>query len=243
VVILAGILWAPMLGGVWGGNVAILMFAAYVAAFWNQPAGHHLEPEPRDLDGSEPPGARVALLAAGVGGLKVSQAQAWIAIFGRAPIAALRGAIPWVLLVLITLPLVGVDLYVAWVQQLARASDPTWESMGPSLLRYMPSPLFGALTLGSFLIALRLRGRDTGVWLGIFMLLVTPNMHNHSALFLIPALLRIRREFALVSALLLGSYTDEGWWLGIIVAVGVMLLGRWWPVLREPLSGDRDPSR
>ncbi len=230
------LIWTPMLGGIWGGNVSVAMFAAFVAAFWRRPARHALEPEPRDLDGAEPPDARIGWLAASVAAIKLSQAQAWLAIAGRSLRAAVLGAVPWILLVLVTLPLVGIDSYGAWLAQLARASDPTWEPMGPSLLHYLGTTVFAVLTVASLAIAVWLRGRDTGVWLGLLMLLVTPNMHNHNALFLMPALLRIRREFALLAAMLTGTLTYEGWWLGIAIVVGVMLAGERWSVLREPLT-------
>ena len=234
------LLWTPMLGGLWGGNVAVAMFAAFVAAFWRRPTRHTLEPEPRDLDGAEPPDARVGWLAASVAAVKLSQAQAWLAIAGRAPLAAVRGALPWALLVLVTLPLVGIESYTAWLSQLGRASDPTWVPMGPSLLHYFGTAVFAVLTLGSFALALLIRGRDTGVWIGLLMLLVTPNMHNHSALFLLPALLRIRREFALIAAMLTGTLTYQGWWLGIAVVVAVMLAGERWPAFREPVDNGGD---
>ncbi len=233
------LLWTPMLGGIWAGNVALAMFAAFVVAFWRTPARHELEPEPRDLDGQEPPDARIGWLAASVAAVKLTQAQAWLAIARRSPRAALLGAVPWILVVLVTLPLVGIPAYVAWLEQLARASDPTWEPMGPSLLQVIPSPVFAVLTIVSLGAAVVVRGRDTGVWLGLLMLIVTPNMHVHSALFLMPALLRIRREFALLAAMLTGTLSDVGFWLGIAIVVGVMLAGERWSILREPLATDR----
>ena len=233
------LLWTPMLGGIWAGNVALAMFAAFIAAFWRTPARHELEPEPRDLDGREPPDARIGFLAATVASVKLTQAQAWLAIARRSPRAAMLGAVPWIVIVLVTLPLVGIPAYVAWVEQLARASDPTWEAMGPSLLQVIPGSVFAVLTVASFAGAVLLRGRDTGVWLGILMLVVTPNMHVHSALFLMPALLRIRREFALLGAMLIGTLSDVGFWLGVALVVGTMLAGQRWPVLREPLAADR----
>jgi hypothetical protein len=147
--------------------------------------------------------------------------------------------VPWILLVCATLPLVGLGSYSAWLAQLGRASDPGWVPMGPSLLHYVGPTAFAVATVVTFGLALWLRGRDTGVWLGLLMLLVTPNMHNHSALFLMPALLRIRREFALVAVMLTGTLTYEGWWLGIAIVVAVMLAGERWSILREPLGADR----
>ena len=180
------LLWTPMVGGIWGGNIAIVMFAAFIAAFWRRPARHTLEPEPRDLDGAEPPDPGTGFLAATIAAFKVTQAQAWLSIARRSIRAALLGTAPWILLVLVTLPLVGLDTYGAWLAQLSRASDPTWEPMGPSLLHYLGTTVFAVLTIASFVVALWLRGRDTGVWLGLLMLLVTPNMHNHSGLLLRP---------------------------------------------------------
>ena len=42
------------------------------------------------------------------------------------------------------------------------------------------------------------------------MLVVAPNMHDFQGLFLLPAMLRIRREFALLAALLTATATGRG---------------------------------
>lgn len=227
-------LWAPLLDGIWGGNIQLFLFAAFVAVFWKAPERHDNHPEPRDLDVPGTITPRLGWLAAGVASLKATQAQAWLAILSRSPRAAFLGLVPWVLLVLLTLPLVGLDLYRAWLEQAARASDPTWPAMGPSLLAYVPGIVFIGLTLASFGLALWIRGRDTGIWLGLLILLVTPNMHVQSALFLLPAMLRIRLEFALLAAMLTSTHTTEGWWLGIAIVIGAMLAGERLPILREP---------
>jgi len=69
------------------------------------------------------------------------------------------------------------------------------------------------------------------------MLVVAPNMHDYQALFLLPAMLRIRREFALMAAFLTATATVQGWWLSIAIVAVTMLLGRRWPVLYEPGGG------
>jgi hypothetical protein len=226
-------LWAPMLDGIWAGNVQLFMFAAFVAVFWRAPDRHDNDPEPRDLDAPGTVTPRLGFIAAAVASLKVTQAQAWLAILGRSPRAALLGLVPWALLVLVTLPLLGIDLYRAWLEQAARASDPTWPAMGQSLLVYFPPAVFAGLTLASFGLALWIRGRDTGIWIGLLILLVTPNMHVQTALFVLPAMLRIRLEFALLAAMLTSTHTNEGWWLGIAIVVGAMLAGERLPILRE----------
>ena len=74
------------------------------------------------------------------------------------------------------------------------------------------------------------------------MLVVTPNMHDFTGLFLLPAMLRIRLEFALLAAMLTSTATAEGWWLGIAIVVGGMLAGRRWPAVFEPATGDPVPA-
>lgn len=230
----AVLLWEPMFGGIWGANVQMLLVAAFVAAFWVAPPGHDLQPEPRDLDAPGAVTPRIGWYAATVASVKATQVHAWLNVAFRAPRAAVIGASPWALVVLITLPIVGTALYMDWFAQLARASDPTWVAMGPSLLRYLPAWTVTALTLLSLVAAARLRGPDTGAWLGILMLLVAPNMHDFNGLLLLPAMLRIRREFALLAALLTSTATAEGWWLGIAIVVVTMLAGRFRSVAYEP---------
>jgi len=230
------LLWSPMLGGIWGGNLQVVLFAAFVLAFWHAPARHDLHPVPTDLDGPGGVTPRTGFLAAAVGSVKISQVQAWLAVLRRSPRAAVLGVVPWVALVAITLPLVGVGLYASWLEQVARASDPAWTAMGPSLLAYLPETVFVALTLGSFVVAMAIRGPETGAWLGLLMLLVTPNMHDFNGVFLLPAMLLIRREFALLAAILTSTYTAQGMWLGIVIVVGAMLVGLRWPAMREPVA-------
>jgi hypothetical protein len=233
------LLWAPMNGGIWGGNVQVFLFAAFVTVFWLRPRRFDLRLVPRDLDRPGRIDGRHAFLAATVGAVKFTQGHAWLALARRAPRAAAYGLAPWAVLVLATLPFTGIGLYGAWLDQLSRASNPDWPAMGVSLLAYLPSPVFAALTVASVVAALRLRGPDTGAWLGILIFLVAPNMHNFSGLMLLPALLRIRREFALLAAILTSSYTAQGWWLGVAIVVGTMLAGLRWPILREPLADAR----
>ena len=231
------LLWEPMFLGVWEANIQVILFAAFVATFWIAPRRHDLEPQPRPIDerGSVTP--LVGWYAATVASVKATQIQAWLAILRRGPRAAVIGALPWAALALVTLPLVGTALYGDWLGQVARASDPAWWAMGPSLLKFLPSGVVAALTLATFAAALVIRGRDTGIWIGLMMLVVAPNMHDYQALFLLPAMLRIRREFALMAAFLTATATVQGWWLSIAIVAVTMLLGRRWPVLYEPGGG------
>jgi hypothetical protein len=53
-------------------------------------------------------------------------------------------------------------------------------------------------------------------------------------LHLVPALLRIRRELALVAAIFVGTYTEPGVWLAIAIVGLGYAAGARYPVLREP---------
>lgn len=227
--------WPPFAGGIWGGNLQVFLVAAFVAAFWSRPTRADLHPCPRDLDGSEQTSWTVGWLAAAVGAVKISQGLAWLVVLRHRPRVAVIGALPWVLIVGVTIPVTGISLYGTWVDQVVRASDPSWPMMGVSLLAYLPSGVVAVLTVAAIVAAWRLRGPELGAWLALIMLLISPNMHDFTGLFLLPALLLIRREVALLAALLTASYTAQGWWLGIALVVGAMLLGRVWPILREPV--------
>lgn len=228
------LLWEPMFGSIWGANVQIFLFGAFVATFWRAAVRHDLRPEPRDMEAAGTITPRIGWYAATVASVKVTQIHAWLAVLRRDWRAAFAGVVPWAILALITLPIVGLTIYLDWFAQLGRASDPTWPSMGPSLLRYLPAAVVGILTVASLGVAVWVRGSDTGAWLGLLMLLVAPNMHDFNGLFLMPAMLRIRREFAILAALLTSSATAEGWWLGIAIVVGSMLAGLRWPAAYEP---------
>jgi glycosyl transferase family 87 len=226
--------WIPMAEGIWTGNVSVVIFLAFVAAFWHRARGRAGAPaRPRQLDIPGETGPHVGFLAASLAALKPSQVHGWLAVLRRQPRSAGLGVVPWVAVVLVTLPLVGVGAYVDWIGQVRLAADPQWPMMGVSLLAYLPAIVFGALVAGSLVAAWLLRGPDTGAWLGILMFLVTPNMHSFNGLFLVPAMLLIRREFALVAAMLMATYSAEGWWLGAAIVIATMLIGTRLPVARE----------
>jgi len=227
------LLWIPMAEGIWTGNIAVVLFAAFVTTFWQRSRGGR-PATPRDLKEAAQAGPRVGFLAAALASVKPSQVHAWLVIVRYQPRSAVIGLWPWLAVVLVTLPIVGLGAYVNWVEQVRLAADPSWPMMGVSLLAYLPAAIFGLLSVGSLVVAWRLRGRDLGAWLGILMFLVTPNMHSFNALFLLPGLLLIRREFALMAAMLMSTYTAQGWWLGAAIIVGSMVAGIRWPIVREP---------
>lgn len=230
---LLALVWIPMAEGIWTGNIGVILFAVFAVAFWRRSVDGAAASQ-RDLDDATQAGPRVGFLAASLASVKPSQVHAWLVLLRHQPRAALMGLLPWVVVVLVTLPLVGLAAYWDWLAQVRLAADPSWPMMGVSLLAYLPAAVFAVLTIGSLILAWRLRGPDLGAWLGVLMFLVTPNMHSFNGLFLVPALLLIRREFALLAAMLMSTYTAEGWWLGAAVVIGSMAAGTRWPIIREP---------
>ena len=226
------LVWVPMSEGIWTGNISVAIFLAFVAAFWVR-SSDRSPARPRRLDDPAEVDAKVGFLSASLAAIKPSQVHGWLVILRHQRRSALLGVVPWILVVVVTLPLVGIDAYVDWLAQVRLAADPNWPMMGVSLLAYLPAIVFGGLVVGSLIVAWFLRGPDTGAWLGILMFVVTPNMHSFNGLFLVPALLLVRREFALLAAMLMATYSAEGWWLGATIVIAMMLAGTRWPIARE----------
>jgi hypothetical protein len=224
--------WPPFAEGIWNGNIQVVLFAAFVVTFWLTPRRHDLVIDPRDLTDPGATGPRIGFTAATVGAVKVSQALAWLVIARHQPRSAILGALPWALLVIATLPMTGIGLYQEWIGQAGLAADPAWPMIGVPLLLYLPRIVVIAVTVAAIVAALRLRGADAGAWVGLLMLVVAPNLHAFSGLFAIPAMLLVRREIALLAVIAMASYTAPGWWLGIGIVSGALLLSVRYPRLR-----------
>ena len=226
--------WPPFAEGVWNGNVQIVLFAAFVVTFWLSPPRHDLVIDPRDLTDRAATGPSIGFTAATVGAVKVSQALAWLVIAKHQPRSAIVGALPWILVILATLPLTGIGLYQEWLGQAGLAADPAWPMIGVPLLLYLPRIVVVAVTLAAIVATLRLRGPEAGAWAGLLMLIVAPNLHAFTGLFAIPAMLLVRREIALLAVIGMASYTAPGWWFGIAIVSGALLLRGRYPRLRAP---------
>jgi hypothetical protein len=98
-----------------------------------------------------------------------------------------------------------------------------------------------ALAAAGIAIALAARGRDAGVWLGIALLIATPSVHGYTFLFLLPGLLTIRRDYAIVlSTLFLGVYHGVAWWVAFVIVVYLLVASARWTWLRRPDDGVPD---
>ncbi len=217
--------WVPFAEGLVGGNAQVLLVAAFVAVFFDPPAGDW-RPTPRDPRVGRQPG-RDGVFAALAPALKISQPHGLLALGRRRPVAALWGLAAAALVALATLPLVGIGAWQAWLDQLARAADPAWALRGSSLVQLAPGPLSVALTALSALAVLAAPSRRLGAAAGLLLVLGAPSLRTYGALFLLPAMLEIRREAALVAACLIGLGTAPTLWAGIaIVAIAFIARSR-----------------
>jgi hypothetical protein len=243
------VIWPPFTEGLLGGNVQVVVFAAFVAFLWRRPRAGESRPEFQPLEydpaGSDRPGrlGRLTdgLLATAVGALKASQVQPWIYLLRRNWRAAVIGALAVVGLAVVTLPILGTQVWFDWLAQLGRANDPTWILAGAGIARSMPWWVGDLVVLASMAAVLVVPNRHAGAWIGLLAVIGSPSLRVFGLLFALPAMLVVRREIALVAGLLIATYTFEGWWIAVGLITGSLLLGRWLPWLLEPRS-EPDPE-
>jgi hypothetical protein len=237
-------LWPPILEPIIGGNVQLPVVAMFCAVFWTsrRDDAHAFDPPERDLSDPVMTGTGIGVLAALSGAVKVSQPQAWLGVLRRRPRIALVGAAIVAFAAVLTLPITGIGIWADWLDQLKRATDPTWELGGIAIGRLV-NPALGLVVVVASTVAilLFLPLRHPGAWVGVLAVVGASSLHSFGTLFLIPAMLVIRRELALVAALLIGTTTYEGTWAGILVVAGAMTLGLRWPALLEPRRPTGEP--
>ena len=163
------------------------------------------------------PTFEVGALATVIGAIKVSQPHAWLFVAHYRWRAAAIGAVALGVLVLVTLPFTGIQLWFDWIAQLRRASDPNWEYAGLAMTRFVP-PLVGvAVALACLVAVWFVPRRDGGPWVGLLSTVGAVSLHTFGLLFTIPAMLAIRLEIALIAACLVATYSDRGAWAGVIL--------------------------
>ena len=208
--------WVPFSEGLVGGNAQVLLVAGFVAVFFDAPAGPW-RPVPRDPRD----GGRMAIadgvLATITPALKLTQPHAWAALLRRRPAAALLGLCVVTAVAIATLPLVGVGAWRAWIEQLGRAADPAWALRGSSLVQLLPGLLSPAATALTVVLAMLAPTRRLGAAAGLLLVLGAPSLRSYGALFLLPAMLAVRRDVALVAVILVGTGVMAGMWAGILL--------------------------
>jgi hypothetical protein len=249
-------LWPPFMDGLVSSNVQLVQLAAFAALFFVP--GRSWEPRPRRL--TEPPkpgeasrrplGRDLAdgILAAGVGAMKYTQLLPLAWLLRPRPRAAILGGVALAVVALVMLPFTGIGLYRDWLDQLARAADPTWAPAGGPLVFVVGRPLATAAAVAAVAAIFFVRGRDAGAWVGIALLVAAPSVHGHGMLFLLPTLLVLRRDLAITLAIVIARYSLYGWWISIAVAAAALAASKRFPSLRAQVHfGSRtdaeSPSR
>ena len=157
--------------------------------------------------------------------------------------AVIFGGIAMAAIIVAMLPFTGFGLYRDWLDQLSRAADPSWAAAGGPLAFVIGRPLALVATVAAVLALLFVRGRDAGAWVGIALLVAAPSIHGYGMLFLLPALLTIRRDLAISMAVLVARYNIYGWWVSIAVAAIALAASNRYPALRaHQTEGTRDPD-
>jgi hypothetical protein len=217
--------WPPFAEALMGGNIQVPLFAAFVAILYR--GGEAFKPRPRDPAGGDRPAVVDGLLATIIGAVKLSLAHTWLFVLRRRPRGALVGGAIVVGIALVTLPFVGIENWAAWFGQAGRSGDPNWHAVGWPLSRAIgrvPGLVVTALSLAAVFV---IPVNRAGGWLGILTIVGAPSLHIFGLIFLLPAMLEIRRDVALAAALAIATYTDLGLILGTsLVAVVFAFSGR-----------------
>ncbi len=216
--------WVPFSEGLVGGNAQVVLVAAFVAVFFDRPASAW-SPTPRDPLAAGRPAIIDGVLAAVTPALKLTQPHGWVALLRRRPWAASAGLLAMAALALATLPLVGADTWQAWVAQLGRANDPAWALRGSSLVQLLPGLLSPVATGVTVLLVLAVPSRRLGAAAGLLLVLGAPSLRSYGALFLLPAMLAVRRDVALLAVILIGTGLMLGLWAGILLVALAFVAG------------------
>jgi len=201
----AALAWPPLLQGLYVGNVSVAAFALFAAAPWF--------------------GAGLVLSAvlkpyAAVAGL-------WLVREGRFR-QLLAGAAAVAALGLVTLPLVGLDAWRAWIEglRLYAASQPLLPEYlyGLGLPRYVPSLAFAGLAAGAVAWAWLGRGRGGLARFGVATVVAAPSAFAHGFLVALPAFLGLRAAWLWLVLGITSVAPGVAWWLAILVAVAASSL-------------------
>jgi hypothetical protein len=213
------LLWPPFSEGILAANIGIPIFAAFVFLFY-RPEAQRWQPAPRDIGAPDGSDAMVGGLAIFQGAIKISQAHAWLFVFRHRRRAAILGALALLAIAAGTLLVTGTGVWFDWLEQLRLAGDPTWDLGGIAMPRFLP-PGVGIVVAVACLIAVWfVPRRDPAPALGILSVVGSVSLHTFGLLFLLPAMLVIRRELALIAACFIATYAYVGSWAAILLVAG-----------------------
>ena len=212
------LLWPPYAEAIMGGNIQILVFAAFVALMYRN--GRQVDPRDRErtavVDGT---------LGALVGAVKIAQAHAWFYVLRRRPEAAVTGLALVALLVLGTLPLLGIQPWFEWLAQVGRAADPAWGAIGFPLTTVVGQPIGLMVAALSVVAVFVVPPRQAGAWIGILTVVGSAAPHIFGLLFLLPAMRAIPRGAGLLAALLVATYVAALIWIAVALVSVALAVG------------------
>jgi len=207
---LAALLWRPFAEGLWVGNVAVPVLAAFAVA-------------PRA-------GSLLALPAVfkvytAIPALWLIRERRWRAVAAAMGLVAGLG--------LVTLPLVGLDSWRAWLAGLA-----WWDASGPGLGTYasgfaleqwLGRPIALGVALALVLLALRARGPE-GLWrLGLATPVASPAVFAHGLLTTLPGFLELRPTLLWLALAATAAAPGSVFWIAPALAIAAWR----WPALRS----------
>ncbi|TAM57764.1 MAG: DUF2029 domain-containing protein, partial [Chloroflexota bacterium] len=235
------LVWPPFWEAIWHGNAEILIFGAFVFLFFER-AEQAWDPVDREIRPSHTSVIRAGLLAVAIAVVKPSEGWAWLNVLRRHRRAAIGGALLVVALAVATLPLVGIQRWVDYAAQAGRAANPDWKGVGFGPAAFMPAWPTIAVTVGTLALAFMVPSASAGAWLGLLTVIGAPTLRGYELIFLVPALLRVRREVALLVVILDGTLAVLAFWLAILVTAAVMVAGLRLPGLLERPPGPADAA-
>ncbi len=210
----------PVMIGVESGNVASLTFLLFALAYR---AGGSLV-----VDG-------MFKVQSGLASLWLVRTGRWRGLmFGLLAVGAIA---------IVTLPLVGVDAWRAWLAGLGyRAeSQPAVVSLfGFSEARYLPGPAFVAVSVSAVALALVFSGRRGLAALGLASILASPSLWPHGFVFALPAILMFQSG-ALVWLVLGAGATGPSMWLLFYAGWLAVVAARRLPDSLHPMAGTDGP--
>lgn len=160
-------------------------------------------------------------LQAGVPALWLVQERRWRSLA--------IGIVALVLLALVTLPIVGLDSWRAWIGGLEAFQRSNRDMLGRALPRYVPDPAYIAIAALAVLAALTRRGRLGLAALFAASAIASPSLYDHGFLAALPAMLLLDGTLLWVGLGLTSVLTGWGWWPMLLLAFAAPFV----PVLRR----------